>query len=127
MNGRRLVIARGFGKWRQMISFPTFLWGGGVTYLGSRNVQDNKGTINHGERHATYCFAHYSDVFKHHKSFSDSRSVADCYSLRLGIYTHPRISGAEALSLPLTQHGQQLNNGLSLVLNDILQGLSMVL
>ena len=82
----------------------------------------NRGYLSDGSPYVVYRFLLYTDGFKQKKSLSDQRSVCGCYIMPVGLPHHCRCSSASARIITLAAHGQDTNEVLEFIVNDIVTG-----
>ena len=82
----------------------------------------NQGVLSNGTPYYIYRFILYTDGFKQKKSISDLRSVCGCYIMPAGLPQHCRCSSSSARIIKLGAHGQDSNELLEFVVDDIAKG-----
>lgn len=75
--------------------------------------------LSNGTTYLVYRVALYADGFRQHKSLSDTRSVSGCYMIPLGLSSSTRPSVAATRVLTFTPDGQDVNNALNFIMEDI--------
>ena len=82
----------------------------------------NKGILSNGIPYVLYRFILYSDGFKQKKSLSDQRSVCGCYIMPAGLPNNCKCSSKSARVITLAAPGQDTNEVLELIVDDIVIG-----
>lgn len=85
-------------------------------------ARKNHGTLSDGTPYYIYRFILYTDGFNQKKSLSDQRSVCGCYIMPAGLPQYCRCSSSSARVLTLGAHGQDPNELMECVVDDIAKG-----
>ncbi len=92
--------------------------------LCSNRYSSNQGILEDGSRYVIYRFILYTDGFNQKKSLSDKRSVCGCYLMPAGQPHTCRASSISARVVTLGAHGQDPNELLEYIVDDILEGVT---